>query len=428
MSYKFLKSSPTFGKTQQEVYKGLFQETLNNQFTNTSDIWTIEEEVSFGSETYQDVDVRVVTHVISSATGKPLGDDWKQILFQDLEHSVGLGFLYQFSDNYWIAINPERIKNLAASIYVKRCNNTLRWIDDDGAYHSEPCSIDYEILRNVNNESPSSLVVLPSGRIIVICQFNERTNLIRPNQRFLFGNSGNWTAYKVSGGGVNNYQNTETLDNTTVGFIRLTMEVNYVSDNDDLTNGIAYEEKMEYALSLSPTTLSGIPTKTAQLYYTVTLNGSTVDRDVIWSSSDVKKATVNSTGLVTMVANGTATITCSLDGDSTVKSTCSVTVSATPSDIYQVIITPDTNYILEGETENYTVYLWKNGTIQADTFSFSVTTNTVPTDHFAFSYSVSPGNLFSIKNEEMFLTDHLTITCTSGTHVGSLDIYLRGSW
>ena len=436
MTYKYLQASPTYGKTQKEIYVDLFQETLNQQFTNASDIWTIQEETSFGSQEYQDVDVRIVTHVISSATGKPLGDDYKQILFSDLAHSVGLGFMYQFSDNYWLAVNPERIKNLASSIYVKRCNNTLRWIGTDGAYYSEPCNIDYEILRNVNNESPASLAVIPSGRVEVICQYNDRTNLIRPNQRFLFGNDNNWTAYKVSGGGINNYQNTETLDNETVGFIRLTMEVNYISDNDDLTNGIAYESKQVYAITLDQTAIAGNPTAKRQLYATVTLNGNTVSRTVLWSSSDTTKATVNSVGLVTFVANGTSTITCALDGDATIKDTVVATISSTASDIYQVVFTPNTNYILEGEEETYDVYLYKNGTVQANLFTFSVDAGDVPSTNFAFSYSATPGNSFTLENKVRFLTDYITVTCTcvpiggipSTSKVGTMEINLKGVW
>lgn len=436
MTYERLKASPDYGKTQKEIYTELFQETLDQQFTNAVNIYTIQEEVTFASQVYSDVSVRFGTHLISSITGKPLGDDYKQILFQDLTHAVGLGYLYQFDTNYWITINSEKTKNLAASSIVKRCNNQLKWIDLDGAVHTEPCNIDNTILQNIDYTGMAAVAVTPSGTIDVICQYNTRTNTIRPNQRFLFGNANNWTAYRVQGGGVNNYQNTLTTTNTSTGFIRLTMKADVISDNDDLTNGICYEDKNVYTLTLSQTTLAGIPTNTRQLYATVTLNGVTVTRDVAWSSSNTAKATVSSAGLVTLVANGTATITCTLEGDSSVSDTVAVTVSSTPSDYYQVIFDPDKNYILEGDTQAFTVYLYKNGTIQANLFTLSCSAGTVPSDNFAFSYSATPGNTFSVENKEMFLTDHLTITCTSVAigpepptpQVGTLELNLRGVW
>jgi hypothetical protein len=428
VEYKFLKASPDFGKSQKDIYTQLFQETLNQQFSNSSDIWTIQEETSFSAGIYQDVDVRIVTHVINSATGRYLGDDYKQILFQDLEHAVGIGYMYQFNDNYWITINSEKTKNLAASSTVKRCNNVLRWIDLQGAVHAVPCSIDYIITRNKDLESTNSFVVYPEGTIQVVCQFNDETNLIVANQRFLFGNQNNWTAYRVEGGGVNNYNNVETIDNTTVGFITLTMKIDFLSDNDDKTNGIAYDKKQVYTLTLSEATIAGIPTNIRQLYATVNENDLTVSRTVVWSSSDTAKATVSATGLVTLIANGSAVITCALDGDATVKDTATVTISATPSDYYQIIISPDTNYVLEGDTETYSVYLYKNGTIQADTFTITLNAGTVPTENFAFSYTAIPGNDFTIENKEKFLSDSLIVTCVSGTHSATFEVSLRGSW
>jgi hypothetical protein len=192
-----------------------------------------------------------------------------------------------------------------------------------------------------------------------------------------------------------------------------------------LVNGIAYTDKQVYTLVLDRTTIAGVPTTTTQLAATVKMNGLTVTRNVVWSSSAVAKATVSSTGLVTLVANGTATITCSLEGDASVNDTVAVTVSSTPSDIYEVIITPSTNYVLEGETETYTVYLYKNGNVQAGTFTYSVNTRTVSTYDYVFTPSA---NGFTIHNTIKCLTDYITVTCTSGSYNGTLDVYFKGSW
>lgn len=426
MSYDRLKASPNFRKTQKEIYTELFQETINREFANSSSIWTIQEEDSFASQTYSDVDVRIGTHLIPNITGKPSGDDYKQILFQDSDHPVGIGYLYQFDSNYWITINSEKTKNLASSSIVKRCNNTLRWIDKDGAVYSEPCSIDYLILQNIDYSGSSALSVIPSGTIEVMCQFNTRTNTIIPNQRFLFGNPDNWTAYRIQGGGVNNFNNAQTSGNTSTGMIRLTMKADYISENDDLTNGIAYEDKQVYTISLNQTSLSGNVSTTIQLYPTVKLNGYTISRNVDWVSSNTAKATVSSTGLVTFIATGTATITCSLDGDSSVYATATATISTSPVNNYQIKISPDTNYILEGDTQTFAVYLYKNDVVQGNTFTFSLNYRSVPST--SYGYSVVNGNSFSIENKEKCLSDYLTVTCTSGEYSKTQDINLKGAW
>lgn len=77
-------------------------------------------------------------------------------------------------------------------------------------------------------------------------------------------------------------------------------------------------DKTELAL-----TIGGIGGAAVQLTATVTPDNAT-DADVDWSSSDVSVATVDGSGLVTAVADGTATITAKA-GDKTAE--CTVTVA-----------------------------------------------------------------------------------------------------
>lgn len=66
--------------------------------------------------------------------------------------------------------------------------------------------------------------------------------------------------------------------------------------------------------------------ETLQLTATVTPDNAT-DKSVTWTSSNTAVATVSSTGLVTAVANGTATITATTADGSNKSATCAVTVS-----------------------------------------------------------------------------------------------------
>ncbi len=78
-------------------------------------------------------------------------------------------------------------------------------------------------------------------------------------------------------------------------------------------------------VSVSPTTLTIIAGATSQLTASI-LPSSASNKNVTWSSSNTAAATVSSTGLVTAVANGTATITVTTaDGGFT--ATSAVTVS-----------------------------------------------------------------------------------------------------
>lgn len=79
-------------------------------------------------------------------------------------------------------------------------------------------------------------------------------------------------------------------------------------------------------VGVSPSTLSLDEDETGQLTATVTPSNATI-KTVTWSSSAEGVATVDSTGLVTAVAEGSATITATTS-DGSFTDTCTVTVSA----------------------------------------------------------------------------------------------------
>lgn len=427
MSYKFLDASLSIRKSPKNTFLSDFQAVLDKDFLSASDWFTIKEESPFGSGTYIDFNARI-NRGINTLTGQKLGDDYKMILFQDLDHDAKLGYLYQFENNYWTVINTETIANLAASCVVRRCNNTLRWLDTDGTYNSVPCIIDYSINENTNYTTATTPFPFPKGTITVFVQLNSRTNKIRPNQRFLFGNSQNWTCYKVEGGGIGNYNNTETLNNASFGFLTLSMSVDYInSENDDLVNGIADANQNSYSISLNFSTIQGTVGSTVQMIPTVKLNGETVTRSVVWSSSVIAKATVNSSGLVSCLSAGSTVITCTLAGNSSVYAQCSLQVIATPVSNYEIKLSPNVNYVLEGKSEVFTVGLYLNGVLQADTFTFSIgNIGNVPTSNYTFN--VYGGNSFAIVNNKKYLAEPVEVVCVSGMHTQTFGILLKGAW
>ena len=102
-------------------------------------------------------------------------------------------------------------------------------------------------------------------------------------------------------------------------------------------------------ISLSQTTLTLTSVgQTATLTATVTPNNTT-NKSVTWRSSNTNIATVSETGLVTAVANGTATITATTADGSNLSATCDVNVSASSSeegDGITIIVSPATGECL----------------------------------------------------------------------------------
>lgn len=427
MAYKYIQSSlPIVGKTPKEQYRSLFQETLNQQFYNAQNWYTIQEEYPMASKKYKDTDVRVA-HLINAETGLKLGDDWKTLLFKEIDHNIEIGKLYYFDNNAWLTINTESFKNLTGTCAVKRCNNTLRWIDEaTGIYYEEPCSLEYLVKEPRDYATAGSPFITPGGFMNARVQFNERTNKIRQNQRFMFGNSDHWIVYKVVGTGINAFNNMKTYDNMSAGIMVLDMIANYVNEElDDVVNGIADVNTNIYTLDVNPTVIEGNINSTFQLSTEVTYNGYTTTRDIEWSTSNPNVAIVSTSGLVTMKSYGTCVITAKIKGNPT-SDTCGVTVTPTPITNTDVIISPDTNFILEHMEKTYSVYLYENGVVQPDTFTISCSANGISSENYIFE--VIDGNHFKITNNKKDMGTYLTINCVSGSNSKSFDIRLKGGW
>jgi hypothetical protein len=431
--YKFVSSSSSlFAQTEKDTknqYIEIFQKSLDDQFYNSSDWWTIGEESIIGSETYSSIDVRI-NHTINSETGLKLGDDWKTILFKDITHPVEVGKKYSFDDNIWITISTEVIKNLTATCTVRRCNNTLRWIDEPtGAIYIEPCIIEYLVKEPRDYATQGSPFMTPGGFIKIYTQFNQRTAKINQNQRFLFGNKDHWTCYKVIGTGINDFRNIRTYDNSRPQLIVLDMIANFTNEElDDFENGIADAFSNLYSITLNKTQASGSPGSTISLIPTILYNGNNVSRPVKWISSSGSIATVDENGNVTLLAEGNCIITAQIV-DNPALATCQISSVPSPTPNNEIRISPNKNYILEGNQVTYSVYKYVNDVAQLDTFTFTCNPNDVPSSNYIFV--VNDGNHFTISNSLRDVSSHLTITCSAiGNPALSkdFDIYLRGAW
>jgi len=127
------------------------------------------------------------------------------------------------------------------------------------------------------------------------------------------------------------------------------------------------------SVSLSPSTASLTVGGTQQLTPTV-LPSNATNKSVSYSSNNTGVATVNSSGLVTAVSNGTATITVTTaDGNKT--STCAVTVSTASGNYFTIKNKWTNNYLYDaganvgyGPTVSNNNYKWEKVAVDATYF------------------------------------------------------------
>ena len=111
-----------------------------------------------------------------------------------------------------------------------------------------------------------------------------------------------------------------------------TATLTLASDEEDWTYSISItvtqkSQILVSSITLSTSSLSLTEGDTSTLTATVSPSNAT-NKELTWSSTNTKVATVNSNGVVTAVSAGTATITCKAADGSGVKATCAVTIAA----------------------------------------------------------------------------------------------------
>lgn len=148
--------------------------------------------------------------------------------YDTLQFDIGDYVGFQYGDNYenWLitSIDKSRLWNVTGKI--DRCVADLKWVDKDGKVQSYPC-----VVKEATRVTPdfNKLVITQQGYISVIVQENVDTDLLKINNRFLFGIPNNYTAFRVDL--INNFTKTRS--------ITLNMRVDTIAAEDDLVNGIA---------------------------------------------------------------------------------------------------------------------------------------------------------------------------------------------
>ena len=429
MAYKYHDFSPP-AISASTIFVRDFQALLDDQFDIASDVWDILEETVIGSGNLETVRVRI-TGAISTLTSEKLPDDFKQLIFSKTDHNAELGKKYFFDDNWWICVLSEGLKTLTANCVVRRANNTLRWVDENGNYYSEFCCLEYKMNRP--KETPGTInLMTPEGYTDCIVQLNDKTKTISGNQRFLFGPVSNRTCLRTFSKGVVNYLNQSTEDDESAQPLMLSLggwELN--PDTDDLINGIADGLKYNYTISASPTSIIGNVGTSIQIIPSLMLSGNPSNKPLSYSTSSSYVATVSSSGLVTLISSASSTgsmcnISCYMTNNTSASVIIPVSVITLPYTITEIITTPNVGYVLEGSTTIFNTKLFINGTPQSDTFTF--TTSGSPISNTNYILTSIDGNNFSIENVHRYLDSDLTITATSGSYISTIPILLKGAY
>lgn len=409
----FYQAYLSIAQSPSNQLKEDYQQVINSEWEVSSSLYDIEEELTFGTQSFTTTQVRI-NHAINTTTGNKLGDDYRQFIFEDFNHAKGLGYRYRFNNNIWLCMNSDLYKFVTASTTVRRCNNLLKWKDQYGVIRQEPCVIDYAY--SGTQVDFDQAINIPSGNLVVTVQYNQYTSGIKINDRFIFGSQ----AFKVKS--LNDFFQNQTGMNSTTPLIYLNVYKDSIAEGDDLVNGIPVSN-INYTISLNTTTINQSVGYTTQLIATVKRNNEVYSTPITWTSSNTNIATVDNNGNVNLITNGNCVISAKMTDNNSVVTNCNVTVQAVPTNVREIRFTPNVTELLQNQSQLYNAYLFVDNIQQPDvvTFSYSGATS----DKYLISNVGN--NTFTLKNVKMSSIP-LTITGTSGVTSGNIVVKLKGSF
>lgn len=374
-------------KTPREKWKDGLQEFVNKEFDNASTFYEdVEEEIEFGTLEFRHILVRI-NSLVDAKTGQRANDDYKKIIFSDLDYKVPIGTRYRFDNNIWLVFSTDNIKTDTSSVYVRRCNNTMNWQDKYGNIHREPCYIDYKLTENQIFREYS--VDVPSGRIWVQYQANDKTRDININSRFIFGTN----PYKVRSMG--DYDRLNTFDQNSARLLSFYADYDNKAEDDNFELSVANYKCFTFTIDSEDIISNTIGYKNS-LIYNVYLNNSIVENEnVSWESTDSNIAEIDKEGNYVFKNLGTCMFIGKMDNNPSVEKRITVLCKEEVSDSYYDYIQNKIDYIPLNKTERYSIYEYKNG--EMINTKYDIACEGVP--EYCYSFT-SDGNNFSITNKK----------------------------
>lgn len=282
--------------------------------------------------------------------GTTNGDDFRQLLFRDINYQVRRGLYYQFDGNYWITYFSDEFASLSKDAGVRRCNNVMRIVDpENGSIFSIPCVVEYDMTSP--SVQVSSYILTPNNHATIMVQGNADTlRLFKLNTRYILGGR----PFKLLA-----YQNA-LIDESiapTPTLLYLDLYLDEIHANDDIANQLADNGEYQYTVEIDSADMELTNGATGSLAASISLNGEEVNRGVVWSSNDSNIVTIDSQGnyQVVGVDGQSCTITATLQGNTSVTASIQISVVSTETLQGKIVLDPMFSKIRQYETVDFAV-------------------------------------------------------------------------
>lgn len=355
-------------QSPKEYYQGMIQATINDQWDNTTQLYTIKEQSALPfKDEYTEYEAWIDAISDNLVNTSKVYSDFVKILFKDIDHKQNYkGQYYKLNldgehEEYYICYDKMNRLSQVSDFNCVRCNNVLTWADEYGNILTMPCYLGTDISSTNNLVSKDGIV--PNTRLIILVQANEYTMSIVKNQRFMFQHS---TAFKVEE--VNNYMQEQETDGQ-VTCVKLYVDYSAILPSDNKELNICDYYKTNYTLTIDQGDIEQTNGFNGQLTATVKDGNDIVDMPLKWSTSDSDVVEIDEQGNYHVVGEigSIGQITCYMADNENVSDTITITVVEDYLPEKRIIINPnDITSLNEGDIIDFVCGVYIEGEKQSD--------------------------------------------------------------
>lgn len=283
--------------------------------------------------------------IVEQTTGAKMPNDYQTIYFQDTRiKGLYTGAKVKYAGNTWLAISPFNIADPMSSAVVRRCNAIWKHLDFYGNVKAEPFVFQDGRDQSTANEY-LDWTVIPNWYQKCVIQLNEDTKELAYNKRMILGSA----AVEVRGISdfITDFSGTDAEGNANAEpphAMFFDVQFQQPLEIDDMERGIAGAKAFKWEILPSFSEKMGV-NGTQTITAVSKRNGEAVDTSkhevtYLFSSNDEEVLTVDDSGNVESVGEGTATVTITLAQNPDIKSVVEITVSAEEPEA-EFVFTPD---------------------------------------------------------------------------------------
>lgn len=404
-------------KTPNESWREQHQQTITSQFDDTTLLeYNVKQETEQRDFTFEPIERCWVGTVGDGLTNSTKDfDDFREIYFEDCEHNVKRGTLFDYDDNYWLCYETPTRLEAYSHCKIRRCNNWLKWVDlDTGILYEHPCVVDYTL--SSANAQTSKTINQANSHIDIMVQGNVDTLKIAKNRRFIL-NSVPYRFYAI-----NNYMQNNYVDkNTPLLFMDFFLDMLNPEDNEE--ENIAEDCRKIFKVHCDVDRLNCISgTKGKINAYAVKDKTTKIDTIIEFYSDNEKVVKVDQDGNYEIIGKigDTAVITARIKNNVYSSFVIPVEVIASTQHNYVTVIEPSFNDIKQGRSKTFNVCLYDNGELVTNEYTVSANW----TDAKYYELVTNADNSFTLTNRLMN-NNPLSLTFTNTTYDQTYELTIK---